>query len=86
MPILQIGKKTGDQRSVGLIFDRRFQPPFVVVTADVDPVIAILNHDAVDLGAIKINNVLRLARGFSGAGPISFDENKISKNRGRDDE
>ena len=86
MPVLEIEQEIVYHRSVGLILDWGFQPPFIVMPADVDLVVAVLDHEPVNFLVLKIKNVLGLARNLFRARPISFDEIEISKNAGRDDE
>ena len=49
---------------VGLVFDRRFEAPFLSLPAQLDLVVAILNHDPVELFAIEIDDIARLALRF----------------------
>ena len=50
-----------------------------------DLLVAVLNHDSVDLRSIDIDHVLRLTPGFFRAGPLHFEESEISDARERND-
>ena len=58
LPVLEVEQQIVHQRSVRLIFDWGFEAPFVVVTADFDFVIAVLNHDPINFFTAEIKNVL----------------------------
>ncbi len=60
LPAFEFGQQILNDATVRLIFNRRFQPPFVFLTPDFDLVVAILNYDSVNLLAVEIQNVLCL--------------------------
>jgi len=46
--------------------------------SELDLLVAVLNHDSVDLGSIKIDHVLRLTPASSVLGPLHFEKSEIS--------
>src|SRR5207248_11337313 len=62
-----------------------FQAPFVVAASELDLLVAVLNHDSVDLGSIKIDHVPRLTPGFFRARPLHFEKSEISDASKRND-
>ncbi len=85
LPVFQVRQQSFDQRAIGLVLNRRFQAPFVVAASDLDLLVAVLNHDSVDLGSIKIDHVLRLTPGFFRARPLHFEKSEISDASERND-
>jgi hypothetical protein len=81
LPALEVRKQAIDQRAVGLVLDRRFQPPLIIAAPDVDFVVAILDDNALDFVGREIEDVLRLARGVAGAGRFRFPEFDVNKAR-----
>src|SRR6202035_162836 len=51
-----------------------------------DLIVAVLDNDAVNFVATEIENILRLARRFFGAGPVALHEIEVGENTARDDE
>src|SRR5215208_3866857 len=78
LPVFQVRQQSVDQGAIGLVFNRCFQTPFVVAASDLDLLIAVLNHNSIDLGSIEINHVLRLTTGFFRAWPLHFKKSEIS--------
>ena len=61
------------------------KPLCVIATPDLDLLIAVLNHESVDLSAVKIDHVLRLTPGFLRARPLHFEESEVSEAGERND-
>jgi len=67
-----------------LIFDRRFETPFIVAASYLDLFVAILNDDAINFGSIELDDVLCLALRFFGARLSNLKEFEVSKDGNRD--
>ena len=75
--------------AIGLVFDRRFQPPFFVRAFQLDLVVAVLNDNAVDFIAIEIDDILGAPVRFFRVRPFAFeklDENDQRRGEGKEDE
>ena len=53
--------------------------------SDLDPLIAVLNHNSIDVGSIEIEHVLLVTPGFLRAQPLHFEKSEISNASERND-
>jgi hypothetical protein len=73
-PVLEVADQVVDHRAIRLILNGRGQPPFPVLPAQLDPIVAVLNRNPFQLFAIEIDYVAGLAAGFSRVWFFTFEK------------